>query len=273
MNVYEEIDALKTLNINPVRYLVMPRLVASIVAVPALCMYVNVIGLLGGAIVSSVNPKIAVGMRLFRLNFQEVVKFGDVMDSLLKSVVFGVAVATAVLTGTVENLSIRTIRLRAGDGSVHIIPFSSVTSVTNFNRGIGNAAVACDQKPNHQFCDGRGVFPRAVGDIGAALGCRFQVDGVDARPGPDNQAQALAGLDGLGNDLFGPDDQDFGVANGGWQVFGGNVGVGDDRGTQCLQVRDHLRGNFVCDQNLHRVAFCNKGDGDALRCGFKTGCM
>ena len=93
MNVYEEIDALKTLNINPVRYLVMPRLVASIVAVPALCMYVNVIGLLGGAIVSSINPKIAVGVRLFRLNFQEVVKFSDVMDSLLKSVVFGVAVA------------------------------------------------------------------------------------------------------------------------------------------------------------------------------------
>jgi phospholipid/cholesterol/gamma-HCH transport system permease protein len=93
MNVYEEIDALKTLNINPVRYLVMPRLLASIVAVPALCMYVNVIGLLGGAIVSSINPKIAVGVRLFRLNFQEVVKFSDVMDSLLKSVVFGVAVA------------------------------------------------------------------------------------------------------------------------------------------------------------------------------------
>ena len=93
MNVYEEIDALKTLNINPVRYLVMPRLVASIVAVPALCMYVNVIGLLGGAIVSSINPRIAVGVRLFRLNFQEVVKFADVMDSLLKSVVFGVAVA------------------------------------------------------------------------------------------------------------------------------------------------------------------------------------
>jgi phospholipid/cholesterol/gamma-HCH transport system permease protein len=56
-------------------------------------MYVNVIGLLGGAIVSSINPRIAVGVRLFRLNFQEVVKFSDVMDSLLKSVVFGVAVA------------------------------------------------------------------------------------------------------------------------------------------------------------------------------------
>jgi phospholipid/cholesterol/gamma-HCH transport system permease protein len=93
MSVYEEIDALKTLEIDPVRYLVMPRLLASVIAVPALCMYVNVIGLLGGAVVSAVNSKIDVSMRLFRLNFQEVVKFSDVMDSLLKSVVFGVAVA------------------------------------------------------------------------------------------------------------------------------------------------------------------------------------
>jgi len=37
---------------------------------------------------------------------------------------------------------VRTIRLRAADGSVHIIPLSSVTSVTNVNRGLGNAAVS-----------------------------------------------------------------------------------------------------------------------------------
>jgi len=93
MNVYEEIDALKTLDINPVRYLVMPRLVAGLIAVPALCLYVNVVGLIGGALVSAVNPKIAVSLRAFRLNFQETVKFGDAMDSVIKSVVFGVAVA------------------------------------------------------------------------------------------------------------------------------------------------------------------------------------
>ncbi len=50
-------------------------------------------------------------------------------------------VTVAGLSGTVENLSVRTIRLRAGDGSVHIIPFSAVTSVTNVNRGIGNASI------------------------------------------------------------------------------------------------------------------------------------
>jgi moderate conductance mechanosensitive channel len=50
-------------------------------------------------------------------------------------------VTVSGLSGSVEKLSVRTIRLRAGDGSVHIIPFSAVTSVTNTNRGIGNASV------------------------------------------------------------------------------------------------------------------------------------
>ena len=51
------------------------------------------------------------------------------------------------LSGSVEHLSIRTIRLRAGDGSVHMIPFSSVTTVTNTNRGLGNAPVSVDIDP------------------------------------------------------------------------------------------------------------------------------
>ena len=51
-------------------------------------------------------------------------------------------VTVSGLSGKVENLSIRSIRLRASDGSVHIIPFSAVTSVTNTNRGIGNASVS-----------------------------------------------------------------------------------------------------------------------------------
>ncbi len=53
----------------------------------------------------------------------------------------GDGVTVAGVTGTVENLSIRTVRLRGGDGSLYIIPFSSVSTVNNTNRGIGNAAV------------------------------------------------------------------------------------------------------------------------------------
>jgi small-conductance mechanosensitive channel len=51
-------------------------------------------------------------------------------------------VTVSGLSGSVEALSVRTIRLRAGDGSVHIIPFSAVTTVTNINRGLGNASVS-----------------------------------------------------------------------------------------------------------------------------------
>ena len=73
----------------------------------------------------------------------------------------GDAVTVAGLSGSVEHLSIRTIRLRSGDGSVHIIPFSSVTSVTNTNRGLGNAAVAINLDP-HEDTDRVGSILDAI---------------------------------------------------------------------------------------------------------------
>jgi small-conductance mechanosensitive channel len=53
----------------------------------------------------------------------------------------GDVVTLGGLSGTVENLSIRTIRLRAQDGSIHIIPFSAVTTITNMTRDFGYAVV------------------------------------------------------------------------------------------------------------------------------------
>src|SRR5690606_28108700 len=53
----------------------------------------------------------------------------------------GDGVTVAGLTGTVEYLSIRTVRLRAGDGALHVVPFSAVSTVTNTSRGVGNASV------------------------------------------------------------------------------------------------------------------------------------
>lgn len=50
-------------------------------------------------------------------------------------------VTLAGVSGTVEYLSIRTVRLRGGDGSLFTVPFSSVSTVNNTNRGLGNAAV------------------------------------------------------------------------------------------------------------------------------------
>lgn len=53
----------------------------------------------------------------------------------------GDSVTLAGVSGTVEYLSIRTVRLRGGDGSLFTVPFSSVSTVNNTNRGLGNAAV------------------------------------------------------------------------------------------------------------------------------------
>ena len=65
----------------------------------------------------------------------------------------GDVVSLGGLTGTVENLSIRTIRLRALDGSVHIIPFSAVTTVTNLTRDYGyvvlDVNVGLNEEPDH----------------------------------------------------------------------------------------------------------------------------
>ncbi|WP_245475837.1 mechanosensitive ion channel domain-containing protein [Bradyrhizobium sp. Leo170] len=77
-------------------------------------------------------------------------------------------VTVSGLSGVVENLSIRTIRLRAGDGSVHIIPFSSVTSVTNTNRGIGNAAVSVNVDYNED--------PDRVGAVLKEIGAELRKD-------------------------------------------------------------------------------------------------
>jgi len=54
----------------------------------------------------------------------------------------GDVVTLAGMSGTVEALSIRTIRLRGGDGSVNIIPFSAVTTVTNQTRDFGYAQIS-----------------------------------------------------------------------------------------------------------------------------------
>ena len=56
----------------------------------------------------------------------------------------GDVISLAGMSGTVERLSIRTIRLRGSDGSVNIIPFSAVTTVTNMTRDFGYAQISIE---------------------------------------------------------------------------------------------------------------------------------
>jgi small-conductance mechanosensitive channel len=51
-------------------------------------------------------------------------------------------VTVAGLSGTVEQLSVRNLWLRAADGAIHVVPFSAVSTITNTNRGVGNAVIS-----------------------------------------------------------------------------------------------------------------------------------
>jgi phospholipid/cholesterol/gamma-HCH transport system permease protein len=92
MQVYQEVDALRTLNIPPISYLVLPRIVAITVALPALVVFSNLVGWLGGAVVASFNSDIGVPTATFFANLREVVETWDIVHGLIKATVFAVAV-------------------------------------------------------------------------------------------------------------------------------------------------------------------------------------
>lgn len=93
MKVYEEIDALKTLDINPVRYLAMPRMIACLLCVPALTIFVDFVGILGGAVVSDLHPKIFVSYYTYYDSLTDALKLREIANGLTKSVVFGGIIA------------------------------------------------------------------------------------------------------------------------------------------------------------------------------------
>jgi phospholipid/cholesterol/gamma-HCH transport system permease protein len=92
MRVYQEIDALRTMNISPVNYLVMPRMVAIVVALPALVIFSIPVGWLGGALVSTFNASISVPVETFFHDLREGIAVKDVMHGLIKAFVFAVAI-------------------------------------------------------------------------------------------------------------------------------------------------------------------------------------
>jgi len=96
MRVYQEIDALRTMNIDPIHYLVLPRLVAITIALPMLTLFAMLAGWMGGALVAATNENLQIGFDAYFSNLRQTVEFKDVFDGLFKSVVF------AITTGVVS---------------------------------------------------------------------------------------------------------------------------------------------------------------------------
>jgi len=90
MRVREEIDALKTMGLDPVRFLVVPRVTAAVIMTPLLTVFSDLLGLMGGSVVM-----ISLGFPLitFFNQVQYAVSYGSLLGGLLKSFVFGILVA------------------------------------------------------------------------------------------------------------------------------------------------------------------------------------
>lgn len=92
MTISEEVAALEVMSINPVRFLVMPRLAALLVMMPVLTVYSNVLGVVGGAIVGQTQLGVS-----FRAYFDNAVLYAENKDlyvGLFKAFLFGGIIAT-----------------------------------------------------------------------------------------------------------------------------------------------------------------------------------
>jgi phospholipid/cholesterol/gamma-HCH transport system permease protein len=92
MKVYQEIDALETMNIPPARMLVLPRLAAVLVMMPVLTIIANIVGWFGGAIVSKYVNFISIDPPAYFAALRRFMVFKDVSNGLIKAEVFGFVV-------------------------------------------------------------------------------------------------------------------------------------------------------------------------------------
>lgn len=93
MNVNDEIAAFRTLGIPPNEFLVLPRMLALIFAVPLLTIYANVVGMLGGSIVTGLLSDVS--LLQYYVQTSSSVTLGDWAGGLFKAIIYGIIVAIA----------------------------------------------------------------------------------------------------------------------------------------------------------------------------------
>lgn len=92
MTASEEVSALEVMSINPVRFLVTPRLLALMIIVPMVTVYTNCIGVVGGAIVGSTQLDVS-----FQVYFDQAFRYAKIKGlwvGLFKSFLFGIIITT-----------------------------------------------------------------------------------------------------------------------------------------------------------------------------------
>ena len=91
MRVTDQVDALTTLSTNPMKYLVAPRLLAGLLALPLLVVIADILGVLGGFIIATV--KLGFNSGIYLTNTLDFLRTEDVVSGLVKAGVFGFLIA------------------------------------------------------------------------------------------------------------------------------------------------------------------------------------
>lgn len=91
MKVQEEVDALTTMGINPIRYLVLPRCLALMIMLPCLTIIVDIVGMLGGFLIGTIGLNI--NPHVYIANSIKALALKDIYTGLGKSVIFSVLIA------------------------------------------------------------------------------------------------------------------------------------------------------------------------------------
>ena len=92
MQTNEEIDAITTMGISPIEFLVLPRMLALIIIMPLLTIYADILGILGGGIVAG---SLGVSPIQYIVQGEAALSFIDVAVGLLKALVFAILIAIA----------------------------------------------------------------------------------------------------------------------------------------------------------------------------------
>ena len=91
MKVSEQIDALSSMSVNPVQFLVMPRIIAAILMLPVLTIISDFVGIVGGYFVGVNLLKINSG--IFIAKIIDIVELDDIFNGLIKAAFFGLIIS------------------------------------------------------------------------------------------------------------------------------------------------------------------------------------
>ena len=101
MTISQEVDALRSMGIDPVRFLVVPALLAMVVMVPALVLMADFVALLGAGLY--ISPTIDITMQAYMDQVIASISVDDVMHGVSKSAIFGILIT---IVGIVDGSSV-----------------------------------------------------------------------------------------------------------------------------------------------------------------------